>query len=84
MGTRILHCGKNITNYNLCIREKVAGFRQRGAVTNDTLYLAVHVNNVTYCGAEGVLGEITEQRPWDDAELYKHCLRPKDIEYDGY
>jgi hypothetical protein len=65
----------------LCISEKVAGFRLRGAATGDILYLAVHVNNVSYCGAKGVLAEITEQRPWDDAELYKHCLRLKDIEY---
>ena len=81
MATRILHCGNNIKNYNLCISEKVAGFRLRGAATGDILYLAVHVNNVSYCGAKGVLAEITEQRPWDDAELYKHCLKLKDIEY---
>lgn len=81
MATRILHCGNNVKNYNLCISEKVAGFRLRGATTGDILYLAVHVNNVSYCGAKGVLAEITEQRPWDDAELYKHCLKLKDIEY---
>jgi len=81
MATRILHCGNNVKNYNLCISEKVAGFRLRGAATGDILYLAVHVNNVSYCGAKGVLAEITEQRPWDDAELYKHCLKLKDIEY---
>ena len=71
MATRILHCGNNVKNYNLCISEKVAGFRLRGAATGDILYLAVHVNNVSYCGAKGVLAEITEQRPWG---MMRNCI----------
>lgn len=81
MSVRILHCSENRRNYYLCIKERVAGFIQRGAALGDLVYLAVRVDGETYCGARGTLTEITEFRPWDDAELYKHCLRMENMEF---
>lgn len=44
MAIRILHCGSSIENYELCIKEKVAGFIARSAEQGDLVYLAVRVN----------------------------------------
>ena len=74
MSTRILHCGKSIENYNLCIKHEVAGFTNRGPSQGDTIYVAVKVNKDTLCGMKAVLGEVTDLKPWDDAEKYVICF----------
>lgn len=81
MSTRILHCGSNVENYNLCISEKVAGFLNRGPQTGDLVYLAVKYNNKSLCGARGTLGDVTDFKPWKDADSYVHSLSLENIEY---
>lgn len=80
---RILHCGKFLDNYYLCINKKVAGFSQRFRVggTGDLIYLAVKIGKQSLCGARGILGEITDIKPWEDAEKYIQCFKLKDIEF---
>lgn len=80
---RILHCGKFLDNYYLCISEKVAGFSQRFRVggTGDLIYLAVKIGKQSLCGARGVLGEITDIKPWEDSDKYIQCFKLKDIEF---
>lgn len=81
MSIRILHCGSNVENYNLCISEKVAGFLNRGPQTGDIIYLAVKINNQSLCGARGTLTDFTDNKPWKDADSYVHCLTLSCIEY---
>lgn len=80
---RILHCGKFLDNYYLCINEKVAGFSQRFRVggTGDLIYIAVKIGKQSLCGARGTLGEITDIKPWEDAEKYIQCFKLKNIEF---
>ena len=81
MAVRILHCGGSIENYELCINQKVAGFINRSSQKGDLIYIAVKVNGVSYCGARGVLAELTDYKPWADAALYVHCLTLTNIEF---
>lgn len=81
MACRILHCGKSLENYYLCLQHKVVGFLARGASQGDVIYLAVKVGKNTYCGARGTLGEITDFRPWQDGDIYVHCLQLLDLEF---
>lgn len=46
MNIRILHCSTSIGNYNVCIKEKVVGFSQRGAETADLIYSVVNIDKV--------------------------------------
>ena len=48
MSVRILHCGKSIANYNLCIEHKVAGFTKRGKNIGDIIYLVVKVKKKVF------------------------------------
>lgn len=81
--TRILHCGKSIENYYISINKKVVGFSQRFTEDGegDTIYLAVSIGKKSMCGAKGVLGEVTDSRPWNDAEKYIQCFKIKDIQF---
>ena len=81
MNVRILHCSTSVENYQTCIEESVAGFTNRGPNTGDLIYLVVKVDKVNYCGARFVLDEITDHKPWSDADKYVHVLSIKDIEY---
>jgi hypothetical protein len=81
LGTRILHCGKSLKNYYLCINERVAGFIQRGQQKGDTVYLAVKINNDSFCGARATLTEQTDFKPWEDAERYTSIFKIDNIEY---
>jgi hypothetical protein len=81
MSTRILRCGSNVENYNLCISEKVAGFLNRGPQTGDIIYLAVKINNQSLCGARGILSDVTDNKPWKDADSYVNCLTITNLEY---
>jgi len=47
MANRILHCGKLLENYHLCLQHQVVGFTARGALPGDTIYLAVNHNKKT-------------------------------------
>ncbi|MFN7714571.1 MAG: hypothetical protein ACK5QS_03700 [Pseudanabaenaceae cyanobacterium] len=81
MSYRILHCGKSIDNYNLCIEHSVAGFGTRGSEKGDIIFLVVNHENQTLCGVRGRLGEPTDQKPWLDAGRYVVTYRLIDIEY---
>lgn len=81
MATRILHCGKSIQNYNLCITEKVCGFTKRIAKEGDTIYIVVRKDKETVCGARAVLSSVTDYKPWEDADRFVQCFMLKDIEF---
>ena len=81
MSVRISHCSNSIENYNLCIKEKVAGFTNRGAKPGDLIYLVVKVGKKSLCGTRFILDDPTDYKPWPDAENYVNALTIKDIEY---
>jgi hypothetical protein len=81
MAYRILHCGKSIENYNLCIEHKIAGFTKRGKEIGDIIYLAVRVKKKSLCGLRAKLSDTTDIRPWEDADNYVSCFMMEDIEY---
>jgi hypothetical protein len=81
MEHRILHCGSNITNYNLCIDHRVVGFTRRMGATGDTIYLVVKPKKEALCGARAKLGQLTDTKPWPDAERYVQCFTITDIEF---
>lgn len=81
MEYRVLHCSTLLENYYLCITEKVAGFSNRSPSQGDVIYLVVKVGKKSVCGARFTLDEITDHKPWEDAEKYIHTLSIKAIEY---
>lgn len=81
MGTRILHCGKSVENYNICLKEKIFGFTQRGQAEGDLVYLVVKRGKESLCGARARLGEITDSKPWPDAEHYVSAFRVTDLQF---
>lgn len=81
MNVRILHCSNSVTNYYLCLHEKVAGFNNRGPKTGDLIYLVVKIGKKSLCGARFVLDEPTDTKPWENPEIYVNALTIKDIEY---
>lgn len=81
MNVRILHCSNSVTNYYLCLHEKVAGFNNRGPKTGDLIYLVVKIGKKSLCGARFVLDEPTDTKPWENSEIYVNALTIKDIEY---
>jgi ACT domain-containing protein len=81
MSSRILHCGKSLNNYNLCIEYSVAGFGTRGPEKGDIIFLAVNHEKQTLCGLRARLGEPTDQQPWPDADRYVSAYKLIDIEY---
>ena len=81
MSCRILHCGKSLNNYNLCIEYSVAGFGTRGPEKDDIVFLAVNHEKQTLCGLRARLGEPTDQQPWPDADRYVSVYKLIDIEY---
>lgn len=81
MAYRILHCGKSIENYNLCIKHQIAGFTKRGKNIGDIVFLAVKVGKKTVCGMKGKLSDTTDIKPWEDADNYVSCFTMDDVEY---
>ncbi|OSA95684.1 UNVERIFIED_ORG: hypothetical protein B2H93_04495 [Clostridium botulinum] len=81
MGVRVLNCSKSLENYYICIKESIAGFSQRVAEKGDLIYILVKSEKETFCGARGVLGEISDYKPWKDSERYNQCFEILDIEY---
>jgi len=81
MSCRILHCGKSLNNYNLCIEYSVAGFGTRGPEKDDIIFLVVNHEKQTLCGLRARLGEPTDHQPWPDADRYVLAYKLIDIEY---
>ena len=81
MNTRILHCSNNLENYYLCIDEKVAGFSNRGPESGDLIYLSIKIGKKSLCGARFSLDQVTDYKPWADADRYVNCFTIKDIEF---
>ncbi len=81
MSCRILHCGKSLNNYNLCIEYSVAGFGTRGPEKDDIIFIAVNHEKQTLCGLRARLGEPTDQQPWPDSDRYVSVYKLIDIEY---
>jgi hypothetical protein len=81
MYTRILHCSNNLENYYLCIDEKIAGFSNRGPESGDLVYLSVKIGKKSLCGARFYLDQVTDFKPWADAERYVNCFTVKNIEF---
>lgn len=75
MATYFCNCGTNIENYNLCIKHKVAGFPSSGYEIGDLIYLIVKNNKFWKLGAKGYLKEKTNEKPWEDADLYKSAFK---------
>jgi len=78
---RILHCGKSLTNYRLCIEHSVVGFNTRGPEKDDIIFLVVNYQKQTLCGLRAKLGEPTDQQPWPDTERYVSVYNLVEIEY---
>lgn len=81
MSYRILNCSKSLENYYLCINEKIIGFTYKCASINDIVYICVKIDKYILCGARAVLSELTDYKPWEDADKYKQCFSIKNIEY---
>jgi energy-coupling factor transporter ATP-binding protein EcfA2 len=75
MATYFCNCGSNIENYDLCIKHKVAGFPSSGYQSQDLIYLIVKINKFWKLGAKGYLKEKTNEKPWEDAEIYKSAFK---------
>lgn len=78
---RTLHCGTNIKNFNICLDNMIVGFSHRGPSSGDKIYLLVKIDKKTCCGARFELDEVTDERPWDDADKYVLCYSIKNIEF---
>lgn len=74
MATYFCNCGSNIENFNLCIKNNVAGFPSSGYATGGLVYLIVKINKIWKLGARGYLKDETEKKPWEDSEKYKSAF----------
>jgi len=81
VSVRILHCGKSLENYNICLKEKVAGFTRRVAEKGDQIYIAVRKGKKTICGGRGILSEPILDKPWEDADRYVQAFKMTNVEY---
>jgi hypothetical protein len=81
MAVRILHCGKAIDNYDLCLEHKVAGFTTRGPESGDTIFVAVRIKDKTVCGLKAKLAESTDFKPWEDGERYVTVFMLHEVTY---
>ncbi|WP_338442442.1 hypothetical protein VZG28_05630 [Synechococcus elongatus IITB4] len=81
MAYRILHCGKSLQNYRLCVEHQVAGFTTRGPEPGDVICLAVNSRKQTLCGLRAKLGQPTDQKPWDDSDRYVATYQLIEVEY---
>lgn len=59
----------------------MAGFTRRVAHIGDLVYFVVKVDKKTLCGARGRLKDITDNRPWDNADSYPQAFTLDNIEY---
>ena len=78
---RTLHCSTNTKNYNLCLDNNVVGFSHRGPESGDLIYLLFKEGKKSMCGARFILDQISDEKPWDDADKYVLCYSIKNIEW---
>lgn len=81
---RILHCGKSVKNYYICMSSKIVGFTQKfsNGGTGDRIYIAVNADGKSICGARATLGELVEEKPeWENSEQFIKCYKIEDIEF---
>ena len=81
MSVRTLHCSNNVENYNLCLDYNVVGFGHRGPVSGDKIYILVKKGKKTFCGARCELDDVTDNKPWEDADKYVLCYSIKNVEF---
>lgn len=83
MNVRIFSCGKNLKHLNICIEEKVVGFKHMfsQSLENDLLYIVIKMDKMSYCCARAKVSFVTDYNPWDNPELYLLCYRIKNIEF---
>lgn len=83
MNTRIFSCGKNLNNFKLCIEEKVIGFRFIFSenIQGDTIYLVLTKDGISHCYARATILSITENAPWEDANVYSQCNKIQNLEF---
>ena len=71
---------EHLGNFNLCTEHRVVGFTRRVGQKGDMVYLAVTVENGTFCSARGLAGEETDIKPWPDADRFRQCFRLETLE----
>lgn len=81
MSIRILHCGKSIENYNICLENEVAGFTRRGPEIGDVIYIVVRSKKSILCGIRGILSDVTDFKPWPDSDNYVISFNLENVEY---
>lgn len=83
MSVRIFSCGNDLKNLEICIKEKVIGFRRmrNGILPNDIIYLVFKKEKISHCYARAIISRITDYRPWEEPERYLLCYRIENIEY---
>lgn len=83
MSVRIFSCGNNLDNLNICIKERVIGFRHMFSedIQNDTVYIVIKKDGVSHCCARAIISHETDYVPWEQPELYVLCHRIENIEY---
>ena len=81
---RTLHCSTNTKNYNLCLDNNVVGFTHRGPETGDIVYLLFKEGKKSMCGARFELDQISDEKPWEDADKYVLCYSIKNVEFSNF
>lgn len=83
MGVRVFSCGNNLVNLNICIKDKVIGFRRmhNDILQGDMVYIVIKKDKVSHCCARAIVSNITDYVPWEEPERYVLCYRIKDIEF---
>lgn len=83
MSIRILSFGNNLHHLNICIQDKIVGFKHMfsQSLENDLLYIVIKMHKMSYCCARAKISFITDYNPWDNPELYPLCYRIKNIEF---
>jgi len=78
MKAYFLNCSDNQINYRLCLQKGRAGFTTKTPKEGDEVFLLVKRNdNKLYCGANGILGAETNDKPWPDKHKYKVAFEIK-------
>lgn len=80
MSVRILSFGNNLKHLNICIEEKIIGFKHmfNQNIEGDLLYILI---GKSFCCARATISFAVDYNPWDNPELYVLCHRIKNIEF---
>ncbi len=83
MSARIFSCGNNLENLNICIKEKVIGFRRmhNDILYDDIVYIVIKKDKISHCCARAMISNPTDYIPWEQPELYVLCYRIKNVEF---